>query len=218
MITTIIYDMNGVIIDDENLHELAFKKVCLELGIKLSHQNYKDLCMGKTDKEGFEEILKEFSINNYNIEHLITKKAEIYLKLLPSSIKTYPGVLKSLKRLSKNFRLALTSSSSKKEIHLITSILKIKDLFEVIVSADDVRKGKPDPEPYLITANKLGEKPKNCLVIEDSKSGVASAKAAGMRCIAITTTHKIQDLKKADFIIQNFSELTNNLIEEIGKK
>lgn len=75
MISTIIFDMNGVIVDDEELHELAFQNICLDLGINLTNQDYKDLCIGRTDENGFEMIIKNFLIKNYNINELVTKKS-----------------------------------------------------------------------------------------------------------------------------------------------
>jgi beta-phosphoglucomutase len=89
----------------------------------------------------------------------------------------------------------------------------LHEYFEVVVTAGDVSIGKPDPEPYLLTAKKLGAKPHECLVIEDSENGVRSAKAAGMICIAISNTEKLDKLKLADKTVNGYSEITEGLID-----
>jgi len=214
MISTVIFDMNGVIVDDEHLHELAFHHICLEFNITLSHKDYIDLCMGRTDKEGFEMIIDKFSIN-HNIDDLIIKKSKKYLDLIQGYIKVYPNILTVIRNLSKDFKLALNSSSDRNEINMILSTLKIQHFFATIVSANDIENGKPHPEPYLTTAKRLNENPENCLVIEDTKNGVLSAKTAGMKCVAITTTCSRDHLINADIIIEDFLQLTNEFITKV---
>ncbi|MFA6295995.1 MAG: HAD family phosphatase [Patescibacteria group bacterium] len=215
MITAIIFDMNGVIINDEAIHELAFKEVCKKYNIILTSQGYKDLCMGKTDEQGFIEIIKKYKLDNVKISNLVEQKSTKYLELIPKNIKSYPGVIDLIKKLHKKFILALASSSSRQEIEMVLNYFKIKKLFKIIISADDISKSKPDPEPYLLTTKKINQKPENCLVIEDSKSGIMSAKRAGMKCIAITTTHNEKELVGADVIINKFSEITEKMIQNV---
>lgn len=120
--------MNGVIIDDEAIHELAFRKVCHDnLEKNLTSNLYNELCMGKTDEAGFKDILKHFGIHNADITSLVQKKTNTYLKLIPKNIKSCPGVLKLIDRLSKKYRLALTSSSSNKEVEMVTTTFNIKE-------------------------------------------------------------------------------------------
>lgn len=206
MIKAVIFDMNGVIVDDEHIHELAFQEVCFKYKINLTHKLYQNLCMGKTDLDGFKSIIKHFKIKA-QANKMVKNKTKIYLKLIPNKIKNFPGVIKLINNLNKSYTLALASSSTKKEINMILKTLDIVKYFKVIISANDIKKGKPDPEPYLLTAKKLKTKPKDCVVIEDTKAGVMSAKNAGMMCIAITTTNSKNNLKSADFIIKKFSEV-----------
>lgn len=111
--------------------------------------------------------------------------------------------------------MALTSSSTCQEVELILNHFGVRSLFEVVITGDGIIKGKPDPEPYLTTLHKINEKSKNCLVIEDTKSGVLSAKAAGLKCLAITTTHDKEDLHEADCVVDKFSEIKENLIRSL---
>lgn len=212
MISAILFDMNGVIIDDEQIHQLAFRQVCQEYNILLTHQNYLNLCSGKTDREGFLEIQKRFK-KKLDIDKSVLQKSKFYLKLFPQYKKSYPGVIKLIKNLHLAYTLALTSSSSRAEVNLILKVFLLKKYFSVTVSANDISHGKPHPEPYLLTAQKLKIPPDACMAIEDSPSGIISAKKAGMKCIAITTTHSKASLSLADKIVSEFSQIDNQLIK-----
>lgn len=215
MIKAIIFDMNGVIVDDEHLHELAFKEVLGTLGVELSHKEYFDYCVGRTDEAGFVHVVEKFELKGVDIERLVRDKADAYYQITPSNFKSFPGCLELINDLRQAFRLALASSCAKKEVDMVLKAFELEQTFEFVITADDVKKGKPDPEPYLITAQKLKIRPEYCLVIEDAKNGVLSAKSAGMKCIAVTTTHKRDDLLNADIIFDSFSEITAELISRI---
>ena len=204
--------MNGIIIDDEHIHELAFKESMAPFGINLSHQDYLDCCAGKTDRSGFKSLSEKFFIS-LDINRLLQEKASFYLKLFPTHKKTYSGVIKLISDLSQKYILALTSSATRSEVNLITKEYDIYKYFKVTISADEVKKGKPDPEPYLITCKKLNLIPQQCVVIEDSNSGVLSAKSAGCFCIGITTTHTRQDLEMSDLVLDSFSDVEKSLLE-----
>jgi len=216
MIKAIIFDMNGVIVNDENIHEMAFVKTVEKYDVKLSHQDYLECCAGKTDRRGYKEIEEKFGVA-FDVDALLKEKWEMYPKLFPKYKKSFDGVLELIKKLSKIYTLALTSSSSRSEIDLITKEFGVDKYFELIISASDVKNGKPDPEPYLKTAELLNVDSKECVVIEDSSAGVKSAKSAGCFCVAITTTHTKKDLQEADFIINYFSEINQGFIEKMGE-
>ena len=211
MTKAIIFDMNGVLIDDEHIHELAFGKVLLNYGVKISHDDYQKICAGKTDRAGFEELAKTYKIP-IDPDAAILEKGKYYLSLFPSQKRTFLGAIELVRALSQKYVLALTSSAVKDEVELILQTFKIRELFKTIVSAEDVEHGKPDPEPYLLTARKLGLSPKDCVAIEDSPSGIHSAIASGMTCLAITTTHSKEELKQANQIFQSFAEIQTFLL------
>lgn len=206
MIKAVIFDMNGIIVDDEQVHELAFKETIKPFNIELSHQNYLECCAGKTDKAGYKSISKKFSVT-LPTDKLLKDKADLYLKLFPKHKRTYPGVINLISKLANTYTLALTSSSTRAEVDLITKEYEIDKYFKITISANEVKKGKPDPEPYLITCNLLKLKPRDCVVIEDSKSGVLSAKTAGCFCVGITTTHNEKSLDGADKITDSFGKV-----------
>lgn len=208
----VIFDMNGVIVNDENVHFLAFQNVLNNLGVDLSEESYNIMCLGKTDKAGFENIIKFFNLKDIRIEDLLENKSQKYLDLVEGNIETYPGLLEMVNDLSRKYVLALASGANSLEIKKITEYFKIKDFFKVIISAEDVKNGKPDPEPYLLTAERLGVLPEDCFVIEDSRSGVSSAKSAGMVCIAITTNLAKEDFSEADYVFEDFFKMREFLL------
>ncbi len=174
--------MNGVIINDEHIHELAFKETVKPFNILLDHAGYLECCAGKTDKAGYESIAGKFA-TNLPITQLLIEKGDQYLRLFPQHKQSYPFVLELIRSLFSSFKLAVTSSSSRREVDLILKEFGVYELFAITISGEDVTNGKPDPEPYVKTAKLLGVTPSECVVIEDSKSGVISAKAAGIRRI-----------------------------------
>jgi len=213
MTKAIIFDMNGVIIDDEAIHELAFNKVLEKYDFQLSHQEYFQYCMGKTDRLGFEIIAQNKNIN-IDINRAIKDKNDYYLKLFPNHKKTYPDVIELIRSLSQNHKLGLCSGSVKEEVALVLKEFKVTDYFRAITTSEDITHSKPDPEPYLLTAQKLNILPDQCLVIEDSPSGVQSAKGAGMTCIGVLTTHKKEDLFQADVILPDFESIKKYIGEK----
>jgi len=214
MITAVIFDMNGVITDDEDLHESATKEVFRDIGVSITSENYKAFCMGRTDLAAFKDLFDAFTIENESVENLIAKKSFKYQKLIQGNLKVYPGIIPLIKELYKDYTLALTSSSTFDEVQLVMDQLRLKKYFKVIVTSKDVKHGKPNPEPYLLTAKKLNVKSENCLVIEDSKNGIQSAKKAGMVCVAIPNTEDSSKLIEADQIIENYEILTNRFIQK----
>ncbi|SDE99213.1 haloacid dehalogenase superfamily, subfamily IA, variant 3 with third motif having DD or ED/haloacid dehalogenase superfamily, subfamily IA, variant 1 with third motif having Dx(3-4)D or Dx(3-4)E [Pricia antarctica] len=215
MITAIIFDMNGVITDDEDCHELATQKAFDQVDIAITPEIYRKYCLGRPDITAFEELMAEFQIKGKTTEDLISVKTSFYLELIKDNLKIYPGVVGLIRRLHNNYTLALTTSSTCNEVETVMTQLDIGGLFKTIVTAEDVKNGKPDPEPYLLTAEKLGVKSEDCLVIEDSENGVKSAKSAGMKCIAITNSEHPDKLQLADRIIGQYSEITQPFLQSL---
>lgn len=212
MITTIIFDMNGVITDDEDCHELATEKAFKEIGFEMSPEIYRKFCLGRTDVSAFQDIMETYGIAHAEINDLIASKTGYYMVLVKDNLRIFDGVLDLIKRLYNNYDLALTTSSTYEEASAVIDLLKLHTYFKVVVTSKDVEKGKPDPEPYVLTAKKLGVQAHKCLVIEDSENGVKSAKAAGMACVAITHSEKPDQLVLADCIISTYSDITVDFI------
>lgn len=207
--------MNGVITDDEHCHEMATKLVFETFAVDITPEIYRTYCLGRTDKAAFADLLADFGLQYVKCSKLIADKTKIYLDLVSNELKIYPGVVACIEKLAQNYTLALTTSSTKLEVQATMKITGLSDLFKVVVTSEDVSRGKPDPEPYLVTLKKLGLPASQCLVIEDSENGVKSAKAAGIRCIAISNTEIPEKLQLADAIIKSYKEFDDNLIQSL---
>lgn len=216
MIKAIIFDMNGVIVDDEPVHERAFREVLKNYGVNLSPENYRELCFGKTDRDGFISVVENFSLGRSLLNELAEAKAKKYQELIAGDLQPVPGVVDLIANLSKKYKLALASGAIRPEIEMTLGLFGLEKYFSVVVSGEEVEVGKPNPEQYLLTARKLGEGPNSCLVVEDSQSGVQAAKAAGMACLAITTSFSQSELMLADKVIDDFSEVDEKIIESLG--
>jgi HAD superfamily hydrolase (TIGR01509 family) len=200
--SVILFDMNGVIVDDEHLHELAFANVLREHGYKLDHETYERCFMGRTDKDGFESFFGMHRTSFPNPPQLLSEKSDAYHDLAKGNLSPYPGVVEFIYDLSAHtVPMALVTSSSRIEADAVLGAFKLDHAFPVRVHADDVAKGKPHPEGYLKGAGRLDASPHTCLVVEDAPSGIDAAHRAGMTCIAVTNTRPSTELSGADRIV-----------------
>lgn len=203
MIQAIVFDMNGVIADDERLHEEAYRQVMTNHGLKLSKEEYQNEYMGSPNPVNFKKIKEKYGLAE-DVDTLLREKSAAYLELAKKYLKPVAGAERAIKIFAKKHRLALVSSSPLEEVQMVLQHFQVDQYFSVIVSGDDVKIGKPDPEPYLLAAKRLGVPPSQCMVFEDSKQGIISAKAAKMKVVALSTNLSPEDLKLADLVVGDF--------------
>jgi len=209
MIKGMIFDHDGVIAHTTELHYKAFREVFLEKNINLTRQEY-SLYNGRTAFDTITGVLEKNKIlaDSDKIDELMDKKDKIYLNIADKNIQLVKGIknfLHGLRR--KKIKIGLASSSRSKNIKFSLEKFEMKKYFDVILTGSDILKGKPDPELFLKAAEKLHLTPKECLVFEDAAHGIEAAKKAGMRCIALLTTAKKEELSKADLIIKDFKKI-----------
>ena len=192
----IIFDMDGVLWNSCNIHYEAYCKVLIGEGLQVPA--YSKLA-GRRTKDVFYEILTE-QVGIFDeelVQRLTIQKQMIANERLNES----PPIAKNcsiiLRILSDNYRLVLASSGSRQNVQLFLTYSESATLFEVILSGDDVSVAKPNPEIYLLALEKLGINSNECLVIEDSLSGIEAATLAGLSTIAITGTHSFLELSKS---------------------
>lgn len=211
MIKAVIFDMDGVLALTGILQAKAESKVLAKIGIKITPQVIVETYSGFKDTDFFKDVLRRYNARA-DVQRLRDDKWNIvYGELLPQGIPIIPGAKEFIKSLKSKYVLAIASSAPLKFIETVIAELGLNE-FSVITSGDEVEVGKPDPTIFSLTAQKLNVPPQDCLVIEDAPSGVKAAKAAGMKCIAITTTHPKSELVEADKIIDSFNEIN---IEEL---
>lgn len=208
MIQAVIFDMDGVIVDSEPLFDSFLVEYCQKLGVPLT-QAHLEMYRGKTSRNQWTDIVNEFSLVQ-SVDELIIDARKSYLHYITQKpIKPIPGIVALLRRLSSKFKLVLASSASPHRIALFLEKTKVAKFFKEIVSADDVLKGKPAPDIFLLAAKKVRVEPQECVVIEDALNGVQAAKNAGMKIIGYQgMQHNTQDLSMANAIIKKFQEIT----------
>ena len=206
-IKAVIFDMDGVIIDSEPIHVLAERAVIEKYGIFADQKDWESF-KGKTAVKIFSEVINKYKVQGVSAGQMADEKLTKYLELFNSfDIKLFDGCMDTLEYLQHKYLVALTTSSHYKLQQAVFKKFKLGKYFKVVVTGDMVTKGKPDPEPYLLTVSKLGLKPVDCLVIEDSDNGVTSAKLAGIRTIAITNTFSRERLCQAEVIIDSLTHI-----------
>lgn len=211
----IIFDFDGVLYDSERIHLQACNQVFHSLGFTIPEEEYFQYYVGLSDDEMFNLILdnKNISYTADQAKTLRINKIHAYQSIINQS-DSLAGVCGIKKFLESNFsrisNFAICSGATRTEIDATLKKLEHGELikyFKHIVTIDDLEKGKPSPEGYLLTAQRLGALPQFCLVIEDTPVGIAAAKNAGMKVVALTTTHPSSVLKDADFIADTYEEI-----------
>ena len=223
MLRAVIFDFDGVITDSEILHLRAFNQVLAQHNIEITEEVYYKEYLGFTDRDCFESVASKnkLGLDPEQIENLIKQKNKIFDRLAKTEATIFEGVPEFLQMLTDNkIRRAICSGALLVDIAPILEKSQLGPFFEVIVPAEQIEKGKPNPEGFLLALTRLNEGSRNsiaaneCVVIEDSHWGIEAAIAAGMHTVAITNTYDAEQLGMAEKVVEHFSELTiDNLLE-----
>ncbi len=225
MLKAIIFDCDGVIVNSEPHHLEAFQRILAEEGITLTSEAYYQTYLAMDDKGCFEAALTAHGrpVSNPILKRLITRKMALYRVLSQQSLYLYPGVVAFVEKAGKSYRLAIASGAFRGEIKFALSKGNMLSSFPVIVSAQDVKHGKPNPEAFQTALARLNAQtpheqilPSECVVIEDSLHGVGAAKAAGMRCLAVTNSYaRVQLSGRADRVVDSLTEIAPEDLEAL---
>lgn len=206
MSDAILFDFNGVLVDDEEHHRLALTRVAVRLGLTVTRAWYYDRVLGHDDATAFVEVFRAAhrTLPSDLLQQLVAEKAELYRELIDEQLTLVPGAAEFVHAVAPTFRLAIVSGARRAEIDLVLSRIGLGGCFEAIVAAEDVPSSKPDPAGYRAALAALERRepvaPRRCLAIEDSRAGLAAARAAGMPCIALTTSHPATAFQDADAV------------------
>lgn len=222
-LSAIIFDFDGIIADTEPLHFAGFRQTLAEIGIGLTESDYYTNYLGYDDRGCFLAALAAHQrpTDLATITALMQRKALAYLESVKGHLVIFPGVREFVQEAAATYPLAIASGALRHEIEFILEEAGLRKAFLHITGAEDVTKGKPDPEPFLHALDALNRQrpkqtiaPESCLVIEDSIPGLRGAKTAGMKVLAVANTHTIQDLHEAHAITPSLTQVRLSELRE----
>lgn len=216
MLKGAIFDLDGVIVDTVPLHFKAWKRMFEEYGHRFTFEDYKNKVDGIPRVDGARAILTDLS--DKELKQACDKKQGYYLQYLKKDkVPIYSETIDLIKELrSKGIKVAVISSS--KNTPYILESIGLIDKIDTKIDGNDITKGKPDPQIFLMAAEKLGVSPENCVVFEDAVLGVQAAKRAGMLCIGIDRHNDPASLKHADLIVKDLQEINYPKLNALFQK
>lgn len=206
-----LFDFNGVIVDDEEQHRATLEALLADEGIALTRAQYYGEYLGWNDRMSFVAAFRRAGkpLAAERLDLLVAEKSRRYERLIEESLTLVPGAAEFVARAAGACRLGLVSGALRREIELVLNRAALRRHFEVIVAAEDVARCKPDPAGYLAARAALDARRPlaagRCVAIEDSLPGLAAARAAGMRCTMLSTSHEPAALAAADAVWPSFS-------------
>jgi len=208
----VLWDMDGTLIDSEELHWIAWRTTTANEGVTITREQFLASFGQRNDS-----IIPQWlgaAATPERIEKIANAKEELYRHLIRrDGVSPLPGVATWLHRLHRDGWLqVIASAAPRANIDAVLEALSATHIFQGIVSAEDVRRGKPDPEVYLTAASKVGVSPQNCIVVEDAAAGIEGARRAGMRSIGVT--HDGNHLQ-ADVVVESLDQLDPDAFDKL---
>ena len=206
----VLFDFDGVIVNSEPLHFYAFGKVLAGEKIDLSEREYYQELIGFDDRGAFKHAFanRGMPLEPKTLLRLMARKSEVMMELIEGKkYQALPGAQELVRGLWRNYPLGICSGALREEVEAMLEGVGLRDCFGVIVAAEDVTAGKPDPQGYLLCVKLISQKikkalrPEDCLVVEDAPKVIASVKSAGFRVLGVASSHPIQELKEADWAV-----------------
>jgi HAD superfamily hydrolase (TIGR01509 family) len=207
MVSAILFDFNGVIVDDEPQHCDALIATLAEYGHALDRDTYYAEYLGFDDRECFKFTFRRLGCadDDGSVAAAIERKNVHYERAIRDSMRLVPGAEEFIENAALDgFQLAIVSGALRREIEMVLDLAGLRPHFAEIVAAEDVTACKPDPQGYLRARTALALAPNRCVVVEDSLPGLAAARAAGLRCAVLTTSHGPDSVGGADLVWRDF--------------
>ncbi|GAX39721.1 HAD-superfamily hydrolase subfamily IA, variant 3 [Tolypothrix sp. NIES-4075] len=224
----VLFNFNGVIINDDSIHEELIKQILIEENLTLKKGEYQQVCLGKCDRSCVRELLASRGRvkSEDDLTVLLNRKAAMYALELEKieKLPLYPGLDDLIFKVrSRNLKLALVSDTIGKEISLVLERAKLAEYFKVIVAGDDIATTKPKPDGYLLAVERLNQEytdlnlqPCECLVIEDTPAGIQAGKRAGMQVLGVANTYPFHMLQRCcNWTVDYLTDLELERVKEV---
>lgn len=228
MLKAVLFDFNGVIINDEAIHEKLIAQLLIEENLRPKPGEFRQVCLGRSDRACLKDLFSSRGrvLSEPTLDGLITRKAKVYCQELESleQIPTYPGLQDLIFTIrASQLKMAVVSGALRSEIELVLTRLQLQDSFAAIVSGDDTATSKPDPTGYLLAVDRLNQqfpdlnlKPEECLAIEDTFAGIAAAKQAGIPVVGVANTYPFHMLqRRANWTVDYLSDLELDRVRQV---
>lgn len=226
MIRAVIFDFNGVLVDDESVHCDLFREVLAGEGVAMDDRLYHEKYLGFDDRECFETAMLDAGmvVDRERIDAMIARKAVRYFEVAGEGLRFFPRAAEAIASLADRWPVAINSGALRPEIEFSLDRMGVRDRVVAIVSAEDASRGKPDPMGYLLALQALRQEPgladlpaEACLVFEDSLAGIISAKGAGMKAVGVAQTYSEAELAGAgaDAILGDLDPLNPGWVDRM---
>lgn len=214
-----LFDMDGTLIDSNPTHKEAYTQFFARYDIELTDEDFKEHISGKMNPEIIPHFFEQKGeeINDERLQDLTTEKETLFQHLLAPKLAPVAGLADFLQAAKQaQIPMALATSAPMMNVDFILNGLHIRQFFREIVTAADVKQGKPAPDVFQVAAERLGAKPNQCIVFEDSAKGVEAAQKARMKVVALSISHEPEATDKADLAIDDYVGLTVEKVRELS--
>ncbi len=218
MIRAVVFDFDGVLADSEPLHLRAYQEVLPAMGITLTREEYFTELLGYNDEDCFRIMARRrgWEADDSQVAAFVEEKGRVFDRMIRDVDTLYPGAAACVERMAAAFPLGIASGAFEHEIVLTLARAGLDHHFRFIVGSGDTPNSKPAPDPYIRAAERHGLPARECVAIEDSRWGLESAHAAGMRTVGITHTYPADQLRIADVVIKSLAEFTPEFVLSMG--
>lgn len=211
----VIFDMDGVIIDNNPYHKKAWNVFCIKHALEINAGDLIQNVWGRTNEDILNFVFQRTLSQEETLKYAAEKES-LYRELYKNFVKPATGLIHFLEELKTNsIHLGIATSALQDNLDFILEHIPIRHYFSAMIDGSQISNGKPDPEVYLKAAEKLGVSPANCIAVEDSFSGIRSALIAGMKVIGVTTTHSKEELSNTHIIVNDFTHISYNDIVKL---
>lgn len=224
----VLFDFNGVIINDEPIHQQLTEQILIEENLRPVPGEYREVCLGRSDRACLTELLTRrgrFVNENYLIQ-LMKRKTQAYQQQLEKleNLPLYPGLEDLIFQLcAKKLQLAVVSGAMRSEIELVLNRANFAQYFPVVVTGDDITTSKPEPDGYLLAVERLNQQypdlqlqPSECLAVEDTPAGIQAAKRAGMSVAGIANTYPFHMMQRqANWAVDYLHDIELEIVQQV---